>query len=103
MVRAKTFFARMRGLLGQRTIAPNQALWLTPCSGVHTFGMRCSIGVFFIDKNARVVKTIARLQPNRIAWCWQAQSVIETAAFATEQTEALTLAVMRALARARSS
>jgi uncharacterized membrane protein (UPF0127 family) len=102
LVRADTCLVRVLGLLGERTIAPTHALWLKPCSGVHTFGMQCSIGVFFIDKKGAVVKTIAQLKPNRIAFCWQARSVVETAAFANQQTDAMTLAVMRALAQVRS-
>ena len=47
LVRADTLFARLLGLLGRRTLPPTYALWLKPCSGVHTFGMQCSIGVFF--------------------------------------------------------
>jgi uncharacterized membrane protein (UPF0127 family) len=99
IVRADTFFARTLGLLGKRTIAPTQALWLRPCSGVHTFGLRCSIGVFFIDQQGDIVKTIAQLKPNRMAWCWRATSVVETVAFANEQTDAMKLALMRAFAQ----
>ena len=102
IVRADAFLSRLFGLLGKRTISPTHALWLTPCSIVHTFAMRCSIGVFFIDKKGVVIKTIAQLKPNRIAFCWQARSVIETAAFANQQADAMTLAVMRALAQAQS-
>ena len=99
VLRADTMFARALGLLGQGTMAHGQALWLTPCFAVHTIGMRFSIGVFFIDKQGVVVKTIARLKPNRFAVCWQATSVVETAAFNDEQTETLSRAVMRAIAR----
>ena len=102
LVRANTFLARLLGLLGKRTISPTHALWLKPCSSVHTFGMRCSIGVFFIDKKGAVVKTIAQLKPNRIALSSQAASVIETAAFANERTDAITRAVIRALAQVQS-
>lgn len=102
LVRVATFLARLLGLLGKRTISPTHALWLMPCSSVHTFGMRCSIGVFFIDKKGVVIKTIAQLKPNRMAFCWQARSVIETAAFTNQQADAMTLAVMRALAQAQS-
>jgi uncharacterized membrane protein (UPF0127 family) len=102
IVRADTFWARLLGLLGKRTISPTHALWLIPCSIVHTFAMRCSIGVFFIDKKGVVIKTIAQLKPNRMAFCWQARSVIETAAFANQQADAMTLAAMRALAQAQS-
>ena len=100
---ADTMFARLLGLLGQRAMAPGQALLLKPCFAVHTVGMRFSLGVFFIDKKGVVVKTIARLKPNRVAVCWRATAVVETAAFATEQTEALSLAVMRAIAQTQLS
>lgn len=97
LVRADGFFGRLLGLVGQRTIEPSHALWLKPCSGVHTFGMRFSIGVFFIDKHSVIVKTITELKPNRIAFCWQARSVVETAAFENDRTEEMKFAVMRAL------
>lgn len=103
LLRADTIFARSRGLLGQHSMEPGQALWLTPCFAVHTIGMRFSIGVFFVDKQGVVVKTIARLRPNRFAVCWQARSVVETAAFNGEKTETLSRAVMRAIARLQLS
>jgi uncharacterized membrane protein (UPF0127 family) len=103
LLRAHTVFSRALGLLGQRAIEPRQALWLMPCFAVHTVGMRFSIGVFFIDKRGRVVKTIARLKPNRLAACWLATSVVETVAFESEQTEALSRSVMRAIAQSQLS
>ena len=95
--RADTAWERLLGLLGKRTLAPKYALWLHPCLGVHTFGMRFSIGVFFIDKHGVIVKTTAQLKPNRIALCWQARSVVETAAFKSDQTEEMKFAVLQAL------
>jgi uncharacterized membrane protein (UPF0127 family) len=103
VVLADTMFARLLGLLGQRAMAPGQALLLKPCFAVHTVGMRFSLGVFFIDKKGVVVKTIARLKPNRVAVCWRATAVVETAAFANEQTEALSLAVTRTIAQTQLS
>ena len=103
LLRADTIFLRARGLLGKRTMAPRQALWLKPCFSVHTVCMRFAIGVFFIDKQGCVIKTIARLEPNRLAVCWEATSVVETAAFENEQTEALSRTVMRAIARSQLS
>ena len=97
LVQADTFIARLLGLLGKRTIEPSHALWLKPCSGVHTFGMQFSIGVFFIDKHGVIVKTIAQLKPNRIALCWQAKSVVETAAFEKDRTEEMKSALLREL------
>jgi len=95
--RADTAWERLLGLLGKRTLAPRYALWLHPCLGVHTFGMRFSIGVFFIDKHGVIVKTIAQLKPNRIALCWQARSVVETAAFESDRTEEMKFAVLQVL------
>jgi uncharacterized membrane protein (UPF0127 family) len=95
--RADTTWGRLRGLLGKHTLAPTYALWLHPCSGVHTFGMRFSIGVFFVDKHGAIVKTIAQLKPNRVALCWQARSVVETTAFESDQIEEIKFAVLQAL------
>jgi len=95
--RANSTWDRLRGLLGKRTLAPTYALWLHPCSGVHTFGMRFSIGVFFIDKHGAIVKTISQLKPNRIALCWQAKSVVETAAFESDRIEEMKCTVQKAL------
>ena len=102
LVQADTFIARLLGLLGKRTIEPSHALWLKPCSGVHTFGLRFPIGVFFIDQQGVVVKTLAQLKPNRIVLCWQAKSVVETAAFEIDQTEKMKSAVMRVLTEYQS-
>lgn len=103
VTRAETVLSRARGLLGQRAIAPSTALWLKPCSSVHTVGMHCPIGVFFIDQAGRVIKTLAWLAPNRFAMSWQATSVVETAAFAIELKDQMEQAVIRALAQDRSS
>ena len=95
--RADSAWRRLRGMLGKRTLAPTCALWLRPCSGVHTFGMRFSIGVFFIDKHGVIVKTISQLKPNRIALCWQARSVVETVAFEKDRIEEMKCTVQEAL------
>ena len=101
LVRADTLLSRARGLLGQRAIASSTALWLKPCASVHTFGMQCPIGVFFIDQTGGVIKTLAELKPNRFAMAWQATSVVETAAFALGLKEVMEQAVIRLLAQAQ--
>jgi uncharacterized membrane protein (UPF0127 family) len=68
----------MKGLLGRKTFLPNQAIILDPCNSVHTFFMRFSIDVLFLDKNYRVVKVLPRLLPNRItSICWGSKLVVE--------------------------
>ena len=99
LVRADGFFRRLLGLIGQRTIEPSHALLLKPCSGVHTFGLRFSIGVFFIDKHGVIVKTIAQLKPNRIALCWQARPVVGKAAFKSGRRGAMKSGGLRVLAQ----
>jgi len=94
---AATWYARAKGLLGKRTMDLNQALWLKPCACIHTFGMHFSICVFFIDDNARIIKTVSRLRPNRIAFCLRAASVIEMIATPDDDLEFRQRWVQRAL------
>jgi uncharacterized membrane protein (UPF0127 family) len=102
LFRADGFFARLLGLLGKSALAPNHALWLPRCSGVHTFGMQFPIGVFFVDRAGAICKIIACLKPNRIAVCRSAVSVVEMAAFENGQEKRLKQAVMQALIRSQS-
>ena len=46
---AETFLARLRGLLGRATIEETEGLWIEPCSGIHTLGMRFPIEVILLD------------------------------------------------------
>ena len=59
------FFPRLIGLLG--TVRPDRkwALLITPCTGVHTFGMRYPIDVLFLDRDSRVLEKVESLKPNR--------------------------------------
>ena len=40
------------------------AMWIAPCSGIHTFFMRFAIDVIFVDRGLRVV----RVQPGMRPW-----------------------------------
>lgn len=62
---ADTFGKRLKGLLGRRRMAPDEALVIVPCRSVHTFGMRFAIDVLFLDQNGRVVHLVHRLRPCR--------------------------------------
>jgi len=44
-----------------------RALWIVPCQGVHTLGMRFPIDAVYLDKNGVVVHTEAHLRPWRFA------------------------------------
>ena len=94
---AATWYARAKGLLGKRTMDPDQALWLKPCACIHTFGMHFSICVFFIDENERIIKTVSQLRPNRIAVCLRATSAIEMIATSDNDLEVRQRCVQQAL------
>lgn len=63
---ADTFLSRLKGLLGASGPAEGEGLWIVPCRGVHTFGMRCPIDVAFLDEGRVVVGVLSRLPPNRV-------------------------------------
>jgi uncharacterized membrane protein (UPF0127 family) len=78
LVMAENLFARMRGLLGRSSLLPGEALWIRPCNGIHTFGMRFAIDALFLNRENRVVAMVERMRPHRLTrlYC-DAASVIE--------------------------
>jgi len=66
LIVADSIFSRMKGLLGRNFLPEGTALWLIPCKGVHTFGMKFPIDVIMIDRENRVIAINANLMPNRI-------------------------------------
>jgi len=49
-------WTRMRGLLGSAGLAEGEGLIIKPCNSIHTFFMKFSIDVIFLDKNMKVIK-----------------------------------------------
>ncbi len=77
---ANTLFTRMRGLLGQKVISSNEAIWIVPCKGIHTIGLKFSIDVIFLDGGNRVIHLIPHLKQNKLSPLkLRAQSVLELA------------------------
>ncbi|GGX32929.1 hypothetical protein GCM10007242_44970 [Pigmentiphaga litoralis] len=77
---ARTFRARLIGLLGQPPLQPHEALRITPCAAVHTFGMRQAIDVVFVGRGGMVLAVLPQVPPWRIVWRRGALEVVETAA-----------------------
>jgi hypothetical protein len=76
--RADTFWRRLRGLRGRARLAEGAALWIVPCRGIHTRGMRFPIDALFLDADGRVVDLEENLAPGRIAPVrWRSRSVLE--------------------------
>lgn len=78
VVLANNLLTRMQGLLGKREMKKGQALILNPCDSVHTFFMRFTIDVIFVDRQQKVDLAISCLKPWRLSpVCWKAKFAIE--------------------------
>jgi uncharacterized membrane protein (UPF0127 family) len=65
--RAGTMWSRMKGLLGRSGLAPDEGLWITPCTSIHMFFMRFPIDVVFLDRDLRIVRVFEDVQPWKMA------------------------------------
>jgi uncharacterized membrane protein (UPF0127 family) len=74
---ADTSATRRRGLLKHSGLAPGEGLWITPCEGVHTFGMKFPIDVVFLNRKKKVLKIRPDMGRARIAFGLTAHSVLE--------------------------
>lgn len=84
---ADTLLSRMKGLLGSKGLERGEGLWIKPCNGVHSFGMRFPIDVVFLDREHRVIAVRPSLPPNRLTRLYfKATSVLELPSGTAEQT-----------------
>jgi hypothetical protein len=73
-------WSRLRGLIGKgaNDFGNGHGLWITPCRGVHTLGMRFPIDVAYLDSDHVVVHLERGLRPWRFAPIrFRAASVLE--------------------------
>lgn len=77
---AASWLARLRGLLGCRSLSAGEGLWIRPCNSVHSCFMRFPIDVLYLDREQRVMDIRHDLAPWRMSACWRAHSVVEMAA-----------------------
>ena len=78
---ARSFRARLKGLIGRQSLPPGRGLLILKCNAIHTFFMRFPIDATFYDREDRVVKTVRNIRPWRLfVWGgWRAVKVLETA------------------------
>ena len=69
--------ARMRGLLGRKELPSGEGILLKPSGSVHTFFMRFSIDVVFLDRELRVVAIAPDVPPWRMRGARGAKAVVE--------------------------
>ncbi|MGK7312854.1 MAG: DUF192 domain-containing protein [Candidatus Longimicrobiales bacterium M2_2A_002] len=63
---ADELWSRTRGFLFRPEPGPGEGMLLSPCQGVHMFGLRFALDVVFIDEEGRVVGLYPDLRP----WRW---------------------------------
>ncbi len=83
---ADTSQKRRTGLLKHESLPPGHGLWIVPTEAVHTFGMKFSIDLLFLDRRRKVLKLRRDMGRGRIAICWRAHSVLELPAGTIEAT-----------------
>lgn len=54
------------GLLVRPPLRAGEGLWLNPCGGIHTLGMRYPIDVLFLDRDLRILRIAASVPPWQI-------------------------------------
>jgi len=68
-------------------LGAGHGLWIVPCHGVHTFGMRYSIDLVYLSDKYEVVHTEENVKPWRVAAvCLEAATVLELSPHTIFQT-----------------
>jgi hypothetical protein len=89
---ADTHWTRFRGLLGLSgdDFRNGSGLWIVPCHGVHTLGMKFPIDVVYLDGSMTVIHVQAGVRPWRFAPVRRrAASVLELPCHAAAETGTL--------------
>lgn len=84
MREANTLRARGLGLAFMAPPPAEEALWIPRCRAIHTFGMRFSLDLVWLDGGGHVVRFDHAVKPGRISRCPEAESVIERVAVSGE-------------------
>jgi len=84
---ARTAGERMKGLLGRDGLGPGEALYISPCTSIHSFFMRFVFDAVFIAADGTALHLIPRMKKWRMSKIVpRAAGVIELPAGALERT-----------------
>lgn len=84
---ADGFYSRLKGLLGAERLNAGEGLWISPCTGIHSFGMRFAFDALFLGPDRRVVGLCREFRRNRVSRVfWRARGVLELPAGTIEGT-----------------
>jgi len=78
VILANNFWSRAKGLLGLKTLDNRSTLWISDCNSIHTFFMKFSIDLVFVDRDLKVCAVHRNVRPWRFRGpVWKAKSVFE--------------------------
>ncbi len=77
---ARSFWLRLRGLLGRPALATGEGILIAPCNAIHTLFMGFTIDVVFVGADHRVMALFEGVPPWRYRQCLKARYVVELAA-----------------------
>lgn len=83
---ADTSEKRRTGLLKHDHLDAGTGLWIVPCESVHSFFMKFTIDLVYMDRNKKVKKVRSRMVPWRLSACLTAHSILELPAGVVEAT-----------------
>ena len=64
---ANTFLKRLIGLLNRKALNKGEGLVLSPSNCIHSFFMRFTIDVIFLDKAGKVIAALSSFKPFRFS------------------------------------
>ena len=76
---AQTPLTRLRGLLGRGRLGEGEGLLLRPTGSIHTWFMRQTIDVVFLDRDFEVLRVVENMKPWRFAGRRGSKAVLELA------------------------
>jgi uncharacterized protein len=92
---AGSSITRRSGLRRCASLEIAEGLAIAPCEAIHTFGMRFSIDVIFLDSRYRIRRIAECVRPNRIAVCLAAALAVELAPGTLRRSRSLTGDLLR--------
>jgi hypothetical protein len=83
---ADTSKKRRVGLLKHTGLRLGEALWIVPCESVHSFFMKFTIDILYLDRGKKVKGFRHNMKPWRVSACLLSHSVLELPAGMIERS-----------------
>jgi uncharacterized membrane protein (UPF0127 family) len=100
---AKSHLERGKGLMWMDPLPVRRAIKILKCSSVHTFWMRFTLDLIWLDADDAVLRVDRSVPPRRVKWCKGAKSVVECNAGEGEAFAAALQGVSAGAGRSASS